>query len=971
MSSKTGWMAVSERSTSATCSGLIPAPYLPARRRGPGTDSRLSDWRNGLPARSPRSYPRRAGGNTPRILRTGAGRAAAVALRPQPAEAVTVVAMAQAPTLAWPFVGRGLEVDRFVDALADPGVDVFAVLGPPGVGKTRLATACEQAAGALGASTVRVTGRHGTGVPLAAMAHLLPPRLDLPDPGSATSVDALALMHTIIRRFVGPSGGQDRRAGAPRRVLLVEDADLLDPLSATLVGHLVSTGAVFLLATVRGNGESADALASLWRGDRAVRVELGSLDRSQVETVLHLALGGPVDAHTSVAYWIYSDGKPLGLRELVLDALERGVLVESGGVWRLTGSLVGGGRTEALAASRLRGLDERELELLELLAVAHELGLADMEARYPPDMLERLEERGLVAVRSDGRRLRLSVAHPLYEQAIRGGLSALRARRRRRTVIEILESHGLRRREDRITSAMLRLDNNEPADPALLLRAAWLAGHARDYAQAERLARAAHAVAPTTTSARLWAEALHELGRFGESLAVLDAVGPDGPDDPGERLALGLARANTLYWGLGRPDEALAVLARLAADPELAGQHREVEVQRATLAGYLGEIGLAGAVLAAVARDQDPATVGLVRHTIELLAGQAEAALGTAQDAYAASVSASGGGSPHPGIHLVNVVTALVELGRFEAAASLVGPLYDEAAVEHQDAVQRWWPAAGWRCSGGPRWPAATSSWTAASSGRRNDGSGRRPSRAAARCCPGRSDSGSAGWRSRPGCAGTRLPPRPRSSGWTRSPATRGAPGTSATSGAAPGRRPPAATSRPGARCCWPPPTGPGAPAGCCWRCTPGTTGCGWAGPATGCSGSRSWPRWSGPRSPGWPARMPVRSGWPTRPGWKRWPRTWPRPATCCTPPRLPSRRPPCSVASSSGAGRSPATTGPRCCAAGARSPAPRCWPRPSTWSRSAAGSTRSRCWWPRGRRTRRSEERRVGKVCRARWAAC
>jgi len=598
--------------------------------------------------------------------------------------------MAQAPTLAWPFVGRGLEVDRFVDALADPGVDVFAVLGPPGVGKTRLATACEQAAGALGASTVRVTGRHGTGVPLAAMAHLLPPRLDLPDPGSATSVDALALMHTIIRRFVGPSGGQDRRAGAPRRVLLVEDADLLDPLSATLVGHLVSTGAVFLLATVRGNGESADALASLWRGDRAVRVELGSLDRSQVETVLHLALGGPVDAHTSVAYWSYSAGNPLGLRELVLDALERGVLVESGGVWRLTGSLVGGGRTEALAASRLRGLDERELELLELLAVAHELGLADMEARYPPDMLERLEERGLVAVRSDGRRLRLSVAHPLYEQAIRGGLSALRARRRRRTVIEILESHGLRRREDRITSAMLRLDNNEPADPALLLRAAWLAGHARDYAQAERLARAAHAVAPTTTSARLWAEALHELGRFGESLAVLDAVGPDGPDDPGERLALGLARANTLYWGLGRPDEALAVLARLAADPELAGQHREVEVQRATLAGYLGEIGLAGAVLAAVARDQDPATVGLVRHTIELLAGQAEAALRTAQDAYAASVSASGGGSPHPGIHLVNVVTALVELGRFEAAASLVGPLYDEAAVEHQDAVQRW-----------------------------------------------------------------------------------------------------------------------------------------------------------------------------------------------------------------------------------------------------------------------------------------
>ena len=595
-----------------------------------------------------------------------------------------MVAMAPAPTLAWPFVGRGLEVDRFTDALADPGVDAFVVLGPPGVGKTRLAAACEQAAERLGMSTVRVTGRPGAGVPLAAMAHLLPARLDLPDPGSATAVDALALMHTIIQRFVGPD------AGARRRLLLVDDADLLDPLSATLVAHLVASGAVFLLATARGDGASAEALAPLWRGDRTIRVDLGSLGRPQVETILHLALGGPVDAHTAVAYWSYSAGNPLGLRELVLDAVERHVLVESGGVWRLSGSLLGGGRAEALAASRLRDLDDHERELLELLAVAHELGLADVEARYPPDMLERLEERGLVAVRADGRRLRMSVAHPLYEEAIRGGLTPLRARRRRRTVIEILESHGGRRREDRITSAVLRLDNNEPADPALLLRAAWLALHARDHGQAERLARAAYGVAPTATSARLWAEALHELGRFEESLAVLDSVGSDVAPD--ERLALGFARANTLYWGLGQPDDALAELSRLAEDAELGPRQREVDVQWATLAGYLGEIATAGEVLTGIGPDDYPAaSLGLVRHTVELLGGRAEESLATAQAAYAASVTGgSESGSPHPGIHLVNVVTALVVLGRFQAAADLVGPLYEEAAVEHLDTVQRW-----------------------------------------------------------------------------------------------------------------------------------------------------------------------------------------------------------------------------------------------------------------------------------------
>jgi DNA-binding CsgD family transcriptional regulator/tetratricopeptide (TPR) repeat protein len=603
--------------------------------------------------------------------------------------------MAPAPPAAWPFVGRGLDVDRFLDALANAALEAFVLLGPPGVGKTRLATACLQAAERRGAEILQVIGRPDPGVPLAAVAHLLPPRLDLPDPGSATALDALRLMHTIIQRFAGVPGG------GGRRVLLVDDVDLLDPLSATVVAQLVAAGAVFLLATTRleGGGKARHTAvaerrppggpAPMWRRDHAIRVELGNLDRSQVETVLHLAVGGPVDAQTAVAYWTYSAGNPLALRELVLDALERGVLVESGGVWRLTGPLLGGGRADALAASRLGRLDERERELLELLVVAHELGLADLEARYPAEVLESLEDAGLIAVRADGRRLRVGPAHPLYEETIRTGMSSLRARRRRRTVIEIIESHGARRREDRVTAAVLRLDNNEPADPVLLLRAAWLALHARDHVQAERLARAAHDVAPSAVALQLWAEALHELGRHEESLAVLDTAPVDLA--PEERLALGLSRANTLYWGLGQPDQALRVLSELSAEPELAGHRWAVDVNRATLAGYLGDVAMADALLAdAAPRGVESGAVGLVRHTVQLMAGRVQEALDTAQAAYEASSSSSTGTGPHPGIHLVNVVTALIELGRFDAAEALVGPLYDEAAVEHLDTVQRW-----------------------------------------------------------------------------------------------------------------------------------------------------------------------------------------------------------------------------------------------------------------------------------------
>lgn len=607
-----------------------------------------------------------------------------------------VVAVAPAKPCPWPFVGRGQEVDRFTDALRDPGVDAFVVVGPAGVGKTRLAEACLRVAQRAGAATVRVTGRAGLGVPLAPMAHLLPADLELPDPGSTTAADVLGLMARIIARFERPA------AGSPRCVLLVDDAGLLDPLSAQLITQLVSAAAVFLVVTARPD-DPADGAAGVgvagWQTDRAIRVELASLSRAEVETILHLALGGPVDGPTAVGYWSYSAGNPLALRELVLDALERGVLGESAGVWRLTGPLLGGGRAEALAASRLRGLSEPARELLELLVLAGELGVADVEARYPAQLLERLEERGLIAIRADGQRLRLSVAHPLYEQAVRAGLTALRARRRRRAVLDILEGHGARRREDRIICAALRLDNNEPADPALLLRAAVLAAHARDHAQAERLARAAHRVRPSPAAARLLAEALHELGRSAESLAVLDAV--PGPLDPADRLALGLARANTLYWGLGQPDRALAELHRLAGDPQLGRRRRDVELHRAALAAYLGEIGLARDVLAVLAPEpEQPGSTdySMAGHTIALLGGAADQALAAARATYRAARAETGvPGSIHPEIHLVNAATALVELGRFDEAEAVLAPVYDEAAAAHVDAVHRWGSIGGGR----------------------------------------------------------------------------------------------------------------------------------------------------------------------------------------------------------------------------------------------------------------------------------
>jgi DNA-binding CsgD family transcriptional regulator len=88
----------------------------------------------------------------------------------------------------------------------------------------------------------------------------------------------------------------------------------------------------------------------------------------------------------------------------------------------------------------------------------------------------------------------------------------------------------------------------------------------------------------------------------------------------------------------------------------------------------------------------------MVGHTILLLGGQAEQALAVAWATYQAARAATGvPGSFHPEIHLVNAVTALVELGRFAEAEAMIGPVYDEAAAAHLDAVHRWGSIGGGR----------------------------------------------------------------------------------------------------------------------------------------------------------------------------------------------------------------------------------------------------------------------------------
>ncbi len=129
------------------------------------------------------------------------------------------------------------------------------LIGPAGVGKTTLA---RLAAERLGAAFPRVSWVRATAsrqaVPFAAFEHLL----DIPETGSTTTVLRAA------REVIGDG-----------RLLVVDDAHLLDPLSAALVYQLAIERAVRLLVTASvGDAPLPAEITALWQDELVTRIDL-------------------------------------------------------------------------------------------------------------------------------------------------------------------------------------------------------------------------------------------------------------------------------------------------------------------------------------------------------------------------------------------------------------------------------------------------------------------------------------------------------------------------------------------------------------------------------------------------------------------------------------------------------------------------------------------------------------------------
>lgn len=450
----------------------------------------------------------------------------------------------------WPLAGREREL-RTIRAALESGSAGVLLVGEAGVGKTRLVREVLDRWTASGGESEWVVATRAAGaIPFGAVSHLLPAGLRL----SGKSPELLDRI----------ADGYAARRGPARRPVLVgiDDVHLLDDLSAALVRRLAERGLVAAVGSARGAEPLSDVVRAIWP-EEAHRHPVPALPAEAVDQVLGHALPGQLDPITRQRLHRLAGGNPLLLRELLADAVESGALARREGVWCWRGPVPATARLAELVTARLAAMSPAALAVLEMVACGEPLPLA-LVARVAERMaVEEVRRTGMVVADRSGHRVALRFAHPLYPEVLRANLPASRVRRICDMLAGAQAEEPMRRRDDALLAAVWQLQSGQVRDPKLLLLAAREAGTRFDLDLAERLARAARSPAASWEADWLLARILQFRGRPEEAAEVL----PGPPDTRGELLARwAVTRASLLYWGTGKPDEALRALDVVSPD---------------------------------------------------------------------------------------------------------------------------------------------------------------------------------------------------------------------------------------------------------------------------------------------------------------------------------------------------------------------------------------------------------------------
>ncbi|MGH3596097.1 MAG: AAA family ATPase, partial [Mycobacterium sp.] len=236
-------------------------------------------------------------------------------------------------------VARDDELRRALATLdASAQVHGVALVGEAGVGKSTLARTLAEILESQKQTVRFVLGTEaGRAVPLGAFYRLV---------GVDAAHEPAMMLAAAHRTF------QQQES----LVVVIDDAQLLDPLSATLVHQLAVGGDTRLIAVIRPGDAAPDAVTALWKERLLLRLDINAFTRAQTGELAGRVLGDAVETRLIDELHGRTAGNPLMLCGLLSAGRESGALSRTETGWQLHGSLRGDDELHDLLEFRLRSL---------------------------------------------------------------------------------------------------------------------------------------------------------------------------------------------------------------------------------------------------------------------------------------------------------------------------------------------------------------------------------------------------------------------------------------------------------------------------------------------------------------------------------------------------------------------------------------------------------------------------------------
>ena len=470
-------------------------------------------------------------------------------------------------SIPWATAPRRQLVDEIAELLAERDTGGIALLGVDGVGKTTLAAQIAERLGQR--SPVRVIGTATQSqIPFGAFDSLVNiTEVGKPAVLIQAALDSLLTQNSLLTQ-------------ADDALIIIDDAHLLDPLSATLVyqlaQHLKSAqprrGRI--LVTARSTPPIPTAVAALWEDGLLRRVDVPPLNGAETAEVIAATDSG-ADA---VEFYRRSAGNPLHLRLMVMTGDPERSLPE-------------------LIDRYLAGLPVAAREVLGYLSVREPLARADLvalstvEAVDTVDNVDTADTVDTVEATGAVQRIGSEVycGHPLFADHIAAGAAAPHLRRLRSEVAARLATHPHRHLGDRLGRSVLSMasDTPEPVDDVVV--AAQEALRLGDLGLSEQLAATALEREERFDGRLALSYALAWQGRGREADHVLAGVDPDTLSED-QVLAWALPRAANQFWMLSEPERATAFLATIRRRVNGASARLTLDALSATFAMNAGNL---------------------------------------------------------------------------------------------------------------------------------------------------------------------------------------------------------------------------------------------------------------------------------------------------------------------------------------------------------------------------------------------